>query len=78
MNDLPDNEKLALKFKEGADVANKYRLDFARTLGLMGNNPEFKGMSEVENESVSKRLHMTDLLQKRNNLGELRKELSQG
>lgn len=48
MNDLPDNEKLALKFKEGADVANKYRLDFARTLGLMGNNPEFKGMSEVE------------------------------
>lgn len=48
MNDLPDNEKLAIKFKEGADVANKYRLDFARTLGMMDNDPQFKGMSEVE------------------------------
>lgn len=48
MKDLPDNEKLALKFKEGADVAEKYRLDFARTLGMMGNDPQFKGMSEVE------------------------------
>lgn len=55
MKDIPDNEKLALKFKEGADVAAKYGVDFVRTYGQLKNNIEYKGMSEVEKrEKIAK------------------------
>lgn len=48
MNDIPDNEAYADKFKEGADMLQKVRMDMLRTYAQMDKAGEFKGMSEVD------------------------------
>jgi len=48
MEDLPDNEKIAAKFKEVSDIWYKLNLEFLRRYASMKSNPEFSKLDDWE------------------------------
>ena len=48
MKDLKDADKLADEYRKSSEKLNELDIEFARLYGRMKNDPQFKGMSEVE------------------------------